>query len=237
MIMEELDHLFRTLDVRGASSEKFLESDLGLDLLGRQCIREDIEERLHLVISDDEIRFDLTMLELAGLLSRKKLVTPERQNFDGKLIEDIVIPVPEATVAAALRDVAAWPHRLPQVRDIRLIYNDWIYQEFVLELAAGNAEPRRVRIVQRCESGHIAYFHPEPACFLKHYCGDWLVRPLGESATHLTLAQRWTVSAKAEILFPACDSMSSAEQITALLREEARNSLAAWKDSLERGIP
>jgi hypothetical protein len=42
-----------------------------LDLFERQCIREGIEERLHVVISDDEIESDLTILELAGLLSRK----------------------------------------------------------------------------------------------------------------------------------------------------------------------
>nr|WP_294577679.1 hypothetical protein [uncultured Rhodopila sp.] len=69
--------MFHELEISYISPDQYLEYDLRLDLLERQCIREDIEERLHVVIYDDEIESDLTILELAGLLSRKLLSVSE----------------------------------------------------------------------------------------------------------------------------------------------------------------
>jgi hypothetical protein len=237
MIMERLDTLFRHLEVRDASPEKFLESDLGLDFQERLCIREDIEESLHVVISDDDIAPDLTMLDLAGLLSRKLLVTPGQENFEAKLVEDIAILAPPDVVRKALLDVTAWPDLLPFVHDVRLIYDDGLFQEFEAELDGGNGNTVSVRSVRRCEPDHISYFQPQPAGFLKHHCGDWFIRPLAENATHFTVVQRWTRSVKANSMFPPRGELTSAQQVARLLRDQARSALAAWKRSLEHRGP
>lgn len=233
MIMEKLYTLFQMLNIRGASPEKFLESDLGLDFEERLCIRANIEETLHVVIPVDDIKSDLTILELAGLLSRKLLATPGQQNFEVRLIEDTVISAPTEMVRQLLLDVNAWPRLLPYVHDVRLNYDDGLYQEFAMDLEGGNGSSVSVRSVQRCESDHIAYFQPEPACFLKHHCGDWFICPLAQNATHLTVVQRWTRSAKTEVMFPCRNGITPGQQVFALLREQARIALAAWKGSLE----
>jgi hypothetical protein len=233
MIMETLDRLFRDININDATPGMLLESDLGLDVFERQCIREDIEEGLNVVISDDEIQTDLTMLGLAGLLSRKLLITPGQQHFEGKLIEDTVIAAPAALVSQRLLEVGAWPRLLPTIRDVRISYDDGVYQEVVLDLEESRRGSAGMRLVRRCEPDHIAYFHPEPDPFLQHHCGDWFIRPLAPNAAHLTVVQRWTRSKQAETIFPACDAMSSAEQVRSLLIERARNDLAAWKHCLE----
>ncbi len=237
MIMETLDALFRSLDVNEASPEKFLESDLGLDFESRLFMREDIEERLHIILQDDDLKSDLTLLELAGLLSRKLLVTPAQEGFEGKLVEDIVIASSADNVRQVLLDVNTWPHRLSYVHDARLTYDDGLYQEFSMDVDGGHGRSASVRSVRRCESDHIAYFQPQSACFLKHYCGDWFIRPLTPTATHLTVTKRWTRSAKAEALFPPRDAMSSGQQVSALLGKQARIALAAWKRCLEYPSP
>ena len=234
MIMDTLDTLFRSLDVRGAAPGKFLGSDLGLDFEERLYIREDIEERLNVVLQDDELKPDLTLLELAGLVARKLLATPPQASFEGKLIEDIVIAAPAETVRHALLDVVAWPGRLSYVRDARLTYDDGMHQEFAMDLDDGLGRTVSIRSVRRCEADHIAYFQPQPACFLKHHCGDWFIRPLTPAATHLTLTKRWTRSAKAETLLPARHGMTSAQRVAALLRAQASGALTAWQRCLEQ---
>ena len=68
----------------------------------------------------------------------------------------------------------------------------------------------------------------------KHHCGDWFVRALADDATHLTIVQRWSLSAKAEARFAAREGISPAQAVAALLGTQARFMLAAWKRSLER---
>jgi hypothetical protein len=232
MIMETLDAMFRVLDIRGASPEQFLESDLGLDFDERLCIREDLEDRLHVVILDDEIKSDLTVLEFAGLLSRKMIVTPGQENFEDKLVEDTVIPVPAEIVGQSLLDVSLWPCLLSNVRDFRLTYDDGLHQELTMNKDAGNGNLVSVRVVRRCEPNHVSYFYPEPASFLNHHYGDWLIHPLGQNATHLTLVERWTLSGKAKALFPSHSGVSSGQQVSALLSDYARVALMALKGSL-----
>jgi ribosome-associated toxin RatA of RatAB toxin-antitoxin module len=233
MILEALNDLLRELNISCASPDQFLEHDLRLDFQERLCIREDIEERLHVVISDDEIESDLTILELAGLLSRKLLTTPKQHGFDGRLQEDIVIGASAETIRRCVLDVEAWPRLLPYVRHVRVTYDDGLYQEFTMDVAGRDGEFLPVRSVQRSELHRITYFQPEPACFLKHHCGDWFINPLSENATHLTIVQRWTLSPHADRMFRTRDGINASQQIIALLREQARVALVAWKQHLE----
>jgi hypothetical protein len=234
MILDTLDAVFQALDIRGASPEKFLESDLGFDFEERLYIREDLEERLHVVILDHEIKSDLTVLEFAGLLSRKLLVTPGKQHFEDRLVEDLAISSSTKIVGQSLRDMRVWPRLLPGVHSFRLTYDDGLHQELAMDMDAGNGNPASVRLVLRCEPDHISFFYPEPASFLKHHYGDWFIHPLAENATHLTLVERWTLSAKGKALFPQYDGMSSRQRVSALLSEYAHVALTALKGSLER---
>jgi hypothetical protein len=233
MILDTLIDLLRKLNISCTSPDQFLEHDLRLDFQERLYLREDIEERLHVVISDDEIESDLTILELAGLLARKRLTTPEQDGFDGRLQEDIAIGASAETIRRALLDVEIWPHLVPYVRHVRVTYDDGLYQEFTMDVAGRDGEFLPIRCVRRSELNRITYFQPEPARFLKHHCGNWFINPMSENATHLTIVQRWTLSAHAEKMFATLDGMSASQQVIALLREQARVTLVASKRHLE----
>jgi hypothetical protein len=232
--MERLDDLFRVLEVEGASPEKLLECDLGLDFHERLCLREDIEDDLQIVITDDDLKQDMTVLEFAGLLSRKLWVAPRIDGFDGGVVEDITISATPESVQEMLLDVNAWPALFPFVRNAKVTYYDGTYQEFTMELDGlqGNAMP--VRSVRRCQAGQIAYFQPEPPSFLKINCGDWYIRPLGRNTTHLVVEQRWTLSARAEKLVPGHDDTAARQQIVTLNTDRARATLNILKQALEQ---
>nr|WP_294524193.1 SRPBCC family protein [uncultured Rhodopila sp.] len=230
MIMEKLDYLLRALDVEGTSPNLLLEADLGLDFHERQCLREDLEDDLQVVIADDDLKNDMTVLEFAGLLSRKSMTLPGIDNFGGKLVEDAVIFAVPEIVNSILLDIDAWPKLMPHVRNVRTTYDDGTYQEFTMDAggAGGNFVP--VRSVRRSEPGHIAYFLPVPPPFLKHCCGDWFIRSLGRGATHLTIVLRWTLTTGGQ---EALDGSARAE---ALLGEWAKVALAAVKSALEENV-
>ena len=98
------------------------------------------------------------MLELAGLLSRKLLVTPGQEGFEGKLVEDTVIwflrlPLVDVTRgqrSASPAVVLAWRQGRPD--------DDGLHQEFYIDIDNGDGRISAVRLVQRCETDHIAYF-------------------------------------------------------------------------------
>src|SRR5208337_86545 len=178
MILDTLIDLFGELDIYFVSPDQLLERDLRLDLLDRQCIREDIEERLHVVISDNEIESDLSVLGLAGLLSRKLLTTPGPNGCDGRLQEDIVINTSAENVRRSLLDVKGWSRVLPDVRHVEIMYDDGLHLEFTMDVRGRDGDFLPVRCMQSSELDRITYFDPEPACFLKYHCGDWFINPL-----------------------------------------------------------
>ena len=130
-----------------------------------------------------------------------------------------------------------WPDRLSYVHDARLTYDDGQYQEFAMDLDGDHGRVISIRSVRRCEADHIAYFQPQPAGFLKYHCGDWFIRPLTPTATHLTLAKRWTRSERTEAHFRPLNGLSSAQQVSALLGVQTHRALAAWKRYLEHPSP
>jgi hypothetical protein len=234
MIMEKLDDVLRALDVKGSLPNLLLEGDLGLDFLERQCLREDLEEDLQVVIADNDLKNDMTVLEFAGLLSRKSLALPGIDNFEGKLVEDVVISAVPELVSGLLLNIDAWPSLMPHVRNVRTTYDDGTYQEFTMDVEGVRGKFVPVRSVRRSEPGHIAYFQPAPPPFLKHCCGDWFIRSLGRGTTHLTIVLRWTLAAGGQEAFSEQSGMTPAERAEALLGERAKATLAAVKSALEQ---
>jgi hypothetical protein len=233
MIMEKLDYVLRALDVEGNSSNLLLERDLGLDFHERLCLREDLEDDLQVVLADDDLKDDMTVLEFAGLLSRKTLALPGIDNFQGKLVEDAVIFAVPEQVSGLLLNVDAWPAFMPHVRNVSTTYDDGTYQEFTMDIgaAAGNTVP--IRSVRRSEPGHIAYFLPGPPSFIKHCCGDWFIRSLGRGTTHLTIALRWSLAPVGPGASSEQDGIAATRRVAALLGESAKATLAAVKSALE----
>jgi hypothetical protein len=234
MIMEKLDDVLRALDVKGISPNLLLEGDLGLDFLERQCMREDLEDDLQVVIADDDLKNDMTVLEFAGLLSRKSMTLPGIDHFEGKLVEDVVIFAMPELVSGVLLDVDAWPGLMPHVRNVSTTYDDGTYQEFTMDIRGVRGNFMPVRSVHRSEPGHVAYFMPVPPPFLKHCCGDWFIRSLGRGATHLTFVLRWTLAAGGQEAISRQDGMIASGGIEVALRETSKATLGAVKSALEQ---
>jgi hypothetical protein len=228
--MEQLDYVLRALDVKATSHNLLLEGDLGLDFHERLCLREDLEDDLQVVIADDDLKNDMTVLEFAGLLSRKSLALPGIDNFAGKLAQDVVIYAVPELVSGLLLDIGAWPDLMPHVRNVRTTYDDGTYQEFTMDVQGVRGKFVPIRSVRRTEPGHIAYFMPGPPPFLTHCCGDWFIRSLGRGATHLTFVLRWTLATAGQ------DGMTASGRVEALLGERSKATLAAVKSALEQTI-
>jgi hypothetical protein len=154
-----------------------------------------------------------------GLDAGQLSAMPEQEDFDGRLVEDIVIAAPLERARHLLMDVTAWT-LLPYVHDARMTYDDGRYQELTIDLGSSGC----IRSVRRCEPNHITFFEPKTVDFLKHHCGDWFLRALGPDATRLTAVQRWTLSPAGQRL-----------PVAWLLRQQTRIALATWQRNLECG--
>lgn len=225
MILRDLIALLEELDIEGASPGKTLEADLGMDSQELLCLREDIERRLSVTLADGELDGDLTVAGLAALISRKQLTLPSAAAFEGSLIEDVVIAAPAREVWDGLFDVANWPNKLPHVVAIDVNYDDGRYQEFIMDVDGADGKRISVRSVRRCLPDRITFFQPKPPVFLRHHCGEWFFRDLGDGMTHLTTMHRWNLANGA--------TAEEGTRIAGLLREHARLALDTWKGILQ----
>jgi hypothetical protein len=198
--------------------------------------RDDLKQSLRVITYDHAVVSGRSVLGLADRPPSRSVIATEQGNFEGKLVEDTVIAAPIDIVREALIAVCAWPRFLWYVHDVKVTYDDGIYQELVVDLDRGDGNSFSTRLIRRCDPSHIAYFRPEPAGFLKYHCGDWFFRPLTKNVTLLTIVQRWTCSAKAGLMFPNRNAISSEQQVSATLRQQASLALATWKHCLERGV-
>jgi hypothetical protein len=221
LILQQLRALLEELDIDGATPEKALEADLGMDSQERLCFREDVEQRMHIVLGDNELHGDLTVAGLAALISRKQLPIPTPSAFDGILIEDVTIAAPRHVVYQGLFDVATWPQKLPHVTGIEIVYDDGVYQQFIMDVDGADGRRISVRSVRRCMEDRITFFQPKPPAFLRHHCGEWFFRELDSGLTHVTTVHRWNLAEGT--------SAEEGARITGLLRDHARLALETWK--------
>lgn len=153
--------------------------------------------------------------------------------FEGKTesVLDINCSVKEAY--AAIYEMEKWPLKLPHVKKIETLYNDGVYQEFLMDVLSEKGLIK-VRSIRRCIEGEgISFFQPTPPVFLKHHCGGWSFSPRGNQCQIRTWHQ-WNLNrAKATELFPPKPELSTQDQIAQTLRSHAELALSTWKTILE----
>ncbi len=228
MVLHQLQTILAAMDVENATKEKKLESDLAMDSQEILCLRMDLESAFGIKFTDGEIKRELTVLDVASLISKKRADQLEQGEFQGRLTEDICIEVKADAVYSALFDVATWPGKLPHVKAINLTYDDGFYQEFSMDVDGADGRPISVRSVRRCAPNQISFFQPTPPQFLKHHCGEWFVQPMSDDVTHVTTIHRWNPSGDENHT-----GAENGERIAELLREHARFALSSWKNILE----
>ena len=184
-------------------------------------------------VRNNDVDPDHTVLEFPGSISGSTPTTPMRASFGGELMEAIVLAAPLASVRQQLVDVSVWPVLLAHVHHVKVNYDDGMYQEVSIDLDDGDGGTASVRSVRRCEPRRIRFFQPDPPRPFGHLCGEWLIHPLGQNTTHLTLVLRWTLSARTASTRRSGDTNMSDQSAERLLRGRARAALLARKRSLE----
>lgn len=130
----------------------------------------------------------------------------------------------------AIYEMEKWPSKLPHVKRIETLYNDGMYQEFLMDVQSDTGMIR-VRSIRRCDpQAGIFFFQPKPPVFLTHHCGGWCFEP-SASGCRVTTWHDWNLEKqKAEELF----GEKAKEQIDQLLRGHAEFALNHWKSILEK---
>ena len=235
-LVNKVEDALASMDVEGATQDKLLGDDLEMDSQELLCATLELERLFSVKIEDGELVRDMTLLDLATMISRKISANTALGQFDYTLVEDTTIEAPFEATFEALVDVDTWPEKLPHVRSIVKRYDDGLFQEFDMEVEDGNGGVISVHSVRRCEPGWIRFFQPTPPKFMRHHCGDWILRALSDELTHVLTRHQWRLSDVAEELFPPQDDLSTGERVQNWLAEHARFALKCWKSHLEQGV-
>lgn len=156
-----------------------------------------------------------------------------KPSFEGKIEAALEINCQAEEAYKAIYEMDKWPEKLPHVKRIEVLYNDGIYQEFLMDVES-NTEMIQVRSIRRCVPyEEITFFQPTPPKFLSHHCGGWSFHKI-ETGCCVKTWHQWNLeSKKAKELFPPKDNITTEERIANLLRSHAELALATWKDRIE----
>lgn len=153
--------------------------------------------------------------------------------FEGRAEAFLEINCSAEEAYRAIYELEKWPEKLPHVKRIEVLYNDGVYQEFLMDVQSETGMIY-VRSIRRClaEEG-ITFFQPQPPKFLKHHCGGWNFRKQGDSCL-VTTWHQWNLERpKAQEIFPIKNGLLTESQISRLLLSHAEVALNTWKTVLE----
>lgn len=164
--------------------------------------------------------------------SQKNLATSSPQ-FEHKIEASLEIKCLPKEAYLAIYEMEKWPEKLPHVKHIETLYNDGIYQEFLMDVQSETGLIQ-VRSIRRCipDEG-ITFFQPKPPKFLKHHCGGWSFHQAKTGCLVKTWHQ-WNLNPQqATQIFPPDNTRSTKERIAHVLQSHAELALTTWKDRLE----
>ncbi len=153
--------------------------------------------------------------------------------FEGKFEAGLSVHCSAQEAYKAIYEMEKWPEKLPHVRRIETLYNDGIYQEFLMDVLSDTGLIH-VRSIRRCvpEEG-ITFFQPSPPQFLKHHCGGWSFEERG-SGCYIKTWHQWNLKIeKAQELFPPQEGVTTQDRVSQLLGAHADLALNTWKKILE----
>jgi aromatase len=122
-----------------------------------------------------------THKELNALKQALEKSSFEENEISTKFQAEEIVPRPIALVYAALWDIKNWPTLLPHCKAIDLLYNDGIYQEFIMQITTPEYSESMRSIRYTPHKRKICYFQPKPPPALSMHRGEWLLEPLGNS--------------------------------------------------------
>ncbi|MEJ2680100.1 MAG: hypothetical protein P8176_12575, partial [Gammaproteobacteria bacterium] len=182
-IFEVLD----SMDILDAAFYSKLDDDLGMDSQEIVSFMDEVQNAYGTILKDGEFKRSMTVLDCLRITYRKKHLIPKKaENFTHTLLEDAVIRAPCQSVYDGLCDVSTWQSKLPHITDIKIIYNDGEFQEFIMGVNGADGHALKVRSIRRCSLNHITFFQPEPPPFLRYHCGGWCFIPIDDDLTYVS---------------------------------------------------
>jgi acyl carrier protein len=176
---------------------------------------------------------DNTIADIAASLEKLKEASMHDCPFEGHCEATLVIACPVEKAYQAIYQMEKWPENLPHVKRIETLYNDGVYQEFLMDVHSDSGLIK-VRSIRRCTSNDsITFFQPNPPAFLKHHCGGWKFIPFGNECK-VTTWHQWNLHpSKATEIFPSQDGKTTKQRVENTLLSHAELALQTWKKVLE----
>ena len=237
-MIEEIKDVIRFFGINGENI--ILDSHLGETGVGfdSQEIVEftcKLEERFAIKLPACTLNKKSSIEDVIRLVQEKQKINSVSQTpFEGKVETSIFIKSTPEQMYNAIYEMEKWPEKLPHVKRIETLYNDGIYQEFLMDVQSEKGLIC-VRSIRRClpDEG-IVFFQPQPPKFLKHHCGGWSFQKEADGCNAKTWHQ-WNLNKEyAEQMFPPQEQMSTQERVANTLLAHAELALSTWKQLLEK---
>ncbi|WP_316355596.1 hypothetical protein [Candidatus Neptunichlamydia sp. REUL1] len=165
--------------------------------------------------------------------AQEKNANDDVTGFQGECTASLFIDSPLESTYSAIFNMRDWPNKLPHVKEIDVLYDDGVYQEFLMHVASDSGLIK-VRSVRRCiQNESVLFFQPDPPVFLKHHCGGWKFDPDGRGCL-VTTWHQWNIdSTGASSHFSIKKETPVDNHIEQTLRSHAELALSTWKSNLE----
>lgn len=127
-----------------------------------------------------------------------------------------------------LSDIHKWPDILPHCTDVKVIYEDAKYQEFVMEII-GDSGNEHFRSIRQCDRDTltISYFQPEPPALLKKHSGRWVMQARGGRTEIIVEHSIHIDSERCSVLFSDDDIKRNKQRIKALILKNSQSTIDA----------
>lgn len=142
------------------------------------------------------------------------------------------LPYPPEQVYDVLSNVRDWPQVLPHCDGVKVIYDDAVNQEFVMDIATAHGQ-EQFRSIRRCDRDALAisYFQPVPPVLLSSHSGRWLVRPQGSGTELVSEHQVHLNAARCAEQFGDTDVRRNKQRIRELIQKNSKataDACARW---------
>ncbi len=211
---------------------KLGEVDIGLDsqeIVDLTCV---LEKRFSIKLPSVCFTKFSSISEVIKRVQEAQTSKNPKPLFEGAVEASLDMDCSPEAAYKAIYEMEKWPEKLPHVKRIETLYNDGIYQEFLMDVQSDTGLIQ-VRSIRRCLHGkEITFFQPTPPKFLKHHCGGWSFHKRNSGCSVKTWHQ-WNLQAqKAQELFPSQDGVETEDRVANLLRSHAELALSTWKKIL-----
>jgi acyl carrier protein len=215
---------------------KLGETDIGLDSQEIVELTALLEKRFNIKLPFPCFTKLSSIGDVIESVQKNQTTKSSKPSFEGKIEAAIEMDCSAAEAYRAIYEMDQWPEKLPHVKRIDTLYNDGVYQEFLMDVLSDTGMIQ-VRSIRRClPNEEITFFQPKPPKFLKHHCGGWSFQKR-DAGCYVKTWHQWNLeSQKAQELFPMQESMSTGARVAKLLLSHAELALSTWKSVLEGAL-